>query len=114
MAKKEKKEKKEKPLDKMTAKELREMALGIEGIAGVHAMNKSELVEAIKKAKGIADEKKRKTVASVDVRAIKQKIKELRSQKEAMKEAGEKDKVQILRRRINRMKKKTRRAALAG
>jgi len=112
MAKKEKKEKKEKPLDKMTAKELREMALGIEGIAGVHAMNKSELIEAIKKVKGIVDEKKRQT--SVDVRVIKRKIKELRSQKEAMKEAGEKDKVQILRRRISRMKKKTRRAALAG
>jgi cell division protein FtsX len=112
MAKKEKKEKKEKPLDKMTAKELREMALGIEGIVGVHAMNKSELIETIKKAKGIVDEKKRQT--TVDVRAIKLKIKNLRSQKEAMKEAGEKDKVRILRRRISRMKKKTRRAALAG
>ena len=52
MAKKEKKEKKEKPLDRMTAKELREMALGMEGIVGVHAMNKSELVAAIKQAKG--------------------------------------------------------------
>jgi hypothetical protein len=112
MAKKEKKEKKEKPLDKMTAKELREMALGIEGIAGVHAMNKAELTEAIKKAKGIVEEKKRQT--TVDVRVIKQKIKELRSQKEEMKEAREKDKVRILRRRISRMKKKTRRAALAG
>jgi cell division protein FtsX len=112
MAKKEKKDKKEKPLDKMTAKELREMALGIEGITGVHAMNKSELVEAIKKAKGIVDEKKRQT--TVDVRAIKRKIRELRSQKEEMKAAGEKDKVRICRRRINRLKKKTRRAAIAG
>ncbi len=112
MAKKERKEKKEKPLDKMTAKELREMALGIEGIVGVHAMNKSELIVAIKKTKGIDDDKGRKTTR--DVRAIKQKISELRSQKESMKEAGEKDKVRILRRRISRMKKKTRRAALAG
>ena len=53
MATKEKKEKKEKPLDKMTAKELREMALGMEGIVGVHAMNKSELVAAIKEAQGV-------------------------------------------------------------
>ena len=112
MATKEKKEKKEKPLDRMTAKELREMALGMEGIVGVHAMNKSELVAAIKEAKGIADEKKRDK--SGDVRSIKKKIRELRSQKETMREAGEKDKVQLLRRRISRLKKKTRRATKAA
>ena len=112
MAKKEKKEKKEKPLDRMTAKELREMALGMEGIVGVHAMNKSELVAAIKEAKGIADEKKRDK--SGDVRSIKKKVRELRSQKETMREAGEKDKVQLLRRRISRLKKKTRRATKAA
>ena len=112
MAKKERKEKKEKPLDRMTAKELREMALGIEGIAGVHAMNKSELVAAIKEARGIKDEKKRDK--SIDVRSIKKKIRELRSQKETMKEAGETGKVQMLRRRISRLKKKTRRATKAA
>ncbi|MBW1981935.1 MAG: transcription termination factor Rho [Deltaproteobacteria bacterium] len=111
MAKKEKKEKKEKPLDRMTAKELRELALGIEGIVGVHAMNKGELLKAIKEAKGIVEEKKRQ--AAVDVRAIKRKIRELRSQKEACKEARDKQKVKILRRRISRLKKKTRRAAMA-
>jgi hypothetical protein len=109
---KEKKEPKEKPLDRMTAKELRDVALGLEGIVGVHAMNKSELLAAVKKAKGIVDEKKRQT--SVDVRTIKRKIRELRSQKEAMKEAGDKKKMKILRRRINRLKKKTRRVAMAG
>jgi len=112
MPKKEKKEKKEKPLDRMTAKELREMALGMEGIVGVHAMNKSELLAAIKEAKGIEDEKKRDK--SGDVRSIKKKIRELRSQKETMREAGEKDKVQLLRRRISRLKKKTRRATKAA
>lgn len=112
MAKKERMEKKEKPLDRMTAKELREIALGIEGIVGVHAMNKSELIDAIKKAKGIEDEKKRET--SIDVRTLKKKIRELRSQKETMKEAGEKDKVRVLRRRISRLKKKTRRAVKAA
>ena len=108
MAKKEKKEKKEKPLDRMTAKELREMALGMEGIVGVHAMNKSELLAAIKEAKGIEDEKKRDK--SGDVRSIKKRIRELRSQKETMREAGEKDKVQMLKKRISKLKKKTRRA----
>ena len=96
----------------MTAKELREMALGMEGIVGVHAMNKGELVAAIKEAQGVEDEKKRDK--SVDVRSIKKKIRELRSQKEAMREAGEKDKVQILRKKINRLKKKTRRATKAA
>ena len=96
----------------MTAKELREMALGMEGIVGVHAMNKSELLAAIKEAKGIEDEKKRDK--SGDVRSIKKKIRELRSQKETMREAGEKDKVQLLRRRISRLKKKTRRATKAA
>jgi hypothetical protein len=109
---KEKKEVGEKPLDRMTAKELREVALGLEGIVGVHAMNKSELLAAVKKAKGIVDDKKRQT--SVDVRTIKGKIRELRSQKEAIKEAGDKKKMKILRRRINRLKKKTRRVAMAG
>ena len=108
----EKKGFEEKPLDRMTAKELREVALGLEGIVGVHAMNKSELLAAVKKAKGIVDDKKRQT--SGDVRTIKGKIRELRSQKEAMKEAGDKKKMKILRRRINRLKKKTRRVAMAG
>ena len=108
----EKKEPKAKPLDRMTAKELREVALGLEGIVGVHAMNKSELLAAVKKAKGVVDEKKRQT--SVDVRTIKRKIRELRSQKESMKEAGDKKRMKIIRRRINRLKKKTRRVALAG
>ena len=112
MAKKERKEKKEKPLDRMTAKELREMALGIDGIVGVHAMNKSELISAIKEARGIEDEKK--SDKSVDVRSIKKKIRELRSQKETMREAGEKGKVQMVRKRISRLKKKTRRATKAA
>lgn len=106
-----KKEKKEKSLERMTAKELRELALSLEGLVGVHAMNKGELIQAIKEAKGIAEEKRQ---AAVDVRTIKQKIRQLRAQKEALKEAGETQKVKTLRRRISRLKKKTRRAAAAG
>jgi hypothetical protein len=101
----------EEPKEPEEPEELEEVALGLEGIVGVHAMNKSELLAAVKKAKGIVDDKKRQT--SVDVRTIKGKIRELRSQKEAMKEAGDKKKIKILRRRINRLKKKTRRAAMA-
>jgi hypothetical protein len=110
MAKKEKKEKKEKPLEKMTATELRKYALEMGSITGVHGMNKEELLAAIKKEKGIADEGKKK--AKVNMRELKEKIKELRAQKAAAYEAGESNKkINILRRRMNRLKKRTRKAA---
>ena len=111
MGKKKEKVKKEKPLEKMTAKELREMALELEGIVGVHAMNKQELIDAIKEVKGIVDEKKKRT--DIDVRAIKKKIKELRELKRQAKAKGDKKRVEILRRRMSRLKKQTRRAAAA-
>jgi hypothetical protein len=110
MAKKEKKEKKEKPLDRMTATELRKYALDMGEITGVHGMNKEELLSAIKKVKGIVDEGK--VVKTVNMRELKQKVKELRGLKAAAYEAGESNqKVNILRRRMNRLKKRTRKAA---
>ncbi len=109
MGKKEDKAKKEKPLDKLTAKELRDLALTIEGISGVHAMNKNELIAAIKEAKGITDDRSGKK-AGIDVRSLKEKIKALRENKMQAKEAGETKKVDLLRRRISNLKKKTRRA----
>lgn len=108
MAKKEK-EKKEKPLDKMTAKELRELGLATGGIVGVHAMNKAELVAAIKEIRGIVDEKG--TKKDVDVRALKQKIRELKDKLEQAKEAGNSKLIQSFRHRVSNLKKKTRRAA---
>ncbi len=111
MAKKERKEKKEKPLDKMTATELRKYALDMGEISGVHGMNKEELLSAIKKAKGIKEEAK-KTTPAVSVRDLKEKVKELQARKQEAAQGGEgKKKLEILRRRINRLKKKTRRAA---
>lgn len=111
MAKKENKDKKEKPLDKMTATELRKYALDMGGITGVHGMNKEELLAAIKKEKGIVDEGK-KAAKQVNMRELKQKIKELRALKAAAYEAGESNKkINILRRRMNRLKKRTRKAA---
>ena len=109
MAKKEKPQKKEKPLDKMTAKELREIALKIPEITGVHGMNKAELLTTIKKERGIADEEKKKT--DVSVRDIKKKIQALKVQKSEAHEKGDKARTTVLRRRISRLKKKTRRAA---
>jgi hypothetical protein len=110
MAKKEKPEKKEKPLDKMTAKELREIALKIPEITGAHGMNKAELLAAVKEARGIVDEAKKKKT-DVKVRDIKEKIQALKRQKAEAHEQGDKAKATVLRRRISRLKKKTRRAA---
>jgi hypothetical protein len=109
MAKKEK-EKKEKPLDKMTAKELRDAALEIEGITGVHGMNKAELLSAIKEARGIVDETAKKR-SDVSVRELKKKIQTLKAQKTEANANKNKVEAKILRRRINRLKKKTRKAA---
>lgn len=109
MGKKKEGEAKEKPLDKMTAKELREMALGLEGIFGVHSMNKAELIANIKQAKGIVDEVSKKK--SVDIRAIKLKIQELRARRLQAKESGNNKLADALRRRIGNLKKKTRKAA---
>lgn len=102
---------KEKPLEKMTAKELREYALGIEGIVGVHSMNKPELIAAIKEAKGIVDEGGKKADPAA-IREAKKKIKELRAKRDEMGEEADRKQKDVLRRRINRLKKKTR--ALAG
>jgi len=108
MGKKEK-EKKEKPLDRMTAKELREVALQIPEIAGVHGMNKIELLAAIKNARGIVDETVKES--DVSVREIKKKIQGLKTLKKEARENKEGAKFKILRRRISRLKKRTRRAA---
>ncbi|MCD6138935.1 MAG: transcription termination factor Rho [Deltaproteobacteria bacterium] len=109
MAEKEKKGEKKKPLDRMTAKELREVALDIPEITGVHGMNKAELLTAIKKAKGIVEEKAKKS--DVSVREFKKKIRELKAQKAEALENKDKLRTKMLRRRISRLKKKTRKAA---
>ena len=108
MAKKEK-ESKEKPLGKMTAKELREIAKGIPEINGVHGMNKGELIAAVKAARGIVDEKAERTDHSV--REIKKKIRALKAKRGGAVEGNDKKMATIYRRRISRLKKKTRRAA---
>jgi hypothetical protein len=111
MGKKKEKEKKEKPLEKMTAKELRELALTLEGIVGVHAMNKNELIAAVKEARGISDEKKTGAKADIDVRSIKAKIKELKEKRTLAKEAANAMLADAFRRRISNLKKRTRRVA---
>jgi hypothetical protein len=110
MGKKKEQEKKEKPLEKMTAKDLRELALTLEGIVGVHAMNKNELIASVK-AKGITEGKKAGAKADVDIRVLKAKIKELKEKRSGAKEAGNNMLADAFRRRISNLKKRARRAA---
>ncbi len=104
----------EKPLDKMTAPELREIAKEIPGVEGVHAMKKEQLLAIIKEYRGIKDDtpkKKAKKEIGLTVKQLKEKIVRLKSEKEAALKARDKKKVDIIRRRINRLKKQTRKVA---
>lgn len=97
----------EKPLDKMTVKELREIALEIPSITGVHGMNKEDLLSAIKAERGITEEGRKKSARSM--RETKQKIKALKVQKTDALKAADRKMADVYRRRISRLKKKTRR-----
>ncbi|MBA2849402.1 hypothetical protein G4V39_09405 [Thermosulfuriphilus ammonigenes] len=102
----------EKPLEKMTVKELRAIAMEIPEITGVHAMNKEELIAAIKEVWGIKDERSPKAGS---MRELKAKIKELRRLAEEAKAKGDKLLWQRYRRKAIQLKKKTRRLAkMAG
>lgn len=107
MAEKKKKEKKEKPLEKWTTKELREEALKIPNIQGVHGMNKEELIEVVREAKGLpAPEKKKKAVS---VREVKAKILDLKKKRDEERAGGAtRQRLDVLRRKISRLKKQTR------
>ena len=100
---------KEKPLEKMTVKDLREMAKEIPEITGVHEMKKDEIIHAIKEAKSIEDKPEKKK--SYSVQEIKKKIRELKTERKVALEAKDKKMATIYKRRISRLKKRTRRAA---
>lgn len=110
----------EKPLDKMTVKELREIAMEIPDITGVHGMKKDELLSVVKKTRGITDEepvkkKKVKKTSSgpMSIKEMKQKIVQLRAEREEIRKTGDRKKLDALRRLINRLKKQTRKSASA-
>ncbi len=115
----EKEQSAERPLGKMTGKELREIAEKLPGVTGVHAMKKDQLLDIIRETRGIKGEgparkKKRKTNRpTLSVKELKEKIAQLRQEKEAARGARDKKKVGVLRRRMNRMKKQTRKVAQA-
>lgn len=111
----------EKPLDKMTVVELREtVKKEIPGLTGVTGMKKEQLLETLKEARGIKEEapakkKKKKKPAGpkkeMTVKDMKQEIVRLRAEREILRQEKDKKKLEIIRRRINRLKKMTRKAA---
>jgi len=103
------KETKEKPLDKMTIKDLKEIALKLPEITGVHGMNKPELIAGINKSRGIVGEKMKKSTGSI--RALKKKIRELKIKRESAISSSDKKMASIFKRKIKKLKQKTRRAA---
>jgi hypothetical protein len=106
-----------KPLAKMTAVELKEVAVEIPGAVGVTAMLKADLLSLIREYYGLEDEAatKKKKVKKVKVKAtvkeLKAKIIELRGKKQEVRETGDPKQIDALRRRLNRLKKQTRKAA---
>ena len=110
----------EKPLDKMTVIELREVVKQeVPEVTGVTGMKKAQLLEIVKEARGLKDEapvkkKKKKTAGpkkDLSVREMKLEIIRLRAEREVLRQEKDKKKLEIIRRRINRLKKMTRRAA---
>jgi hypothetical protein len=110
--------KEDKPLEKLTVKDLREIALGIpheHTEIAVSDMKKAELIEFIKSARGI-EEKAPAGKKTVKVKAktkrtkteIKDEIRSLRTDRQSARDSGEKNRARLIRRRINRLKKLTR------
>ena len=99
----------EKPLEKMTVKVLREIAKDIPEIVGAHGMKKEELIVAIQETKGVKVVPVKKIDSNIAV--LKQKIKALKVQRQTALEARDKKMATIYKRRISRLKKKTRRKA---
>ena len=109
-----------KPLEKMTAIELREMAMTIPGATGVSAMKKEELVPLIREYMVIKEEfstepkAKKIKKPKANIKELKAKVVQLQGEKKAARENKENEKVDVLRRRINRLKKQTRKVVVVG
>ena len=125
----------EKPLEKMTVKALREIAKEIPEITGAHGMKKEELLVAINEVRGVkAETAETETVKAEPVKAepvkadksikgkavkktgsttgeIKKQIKALKAQRQAALEAQDPKMATVYKRRISRLKKKSRKAA---
>ena len=105
-----------KPLEKMTAKELRELAMKqLPQVVGASGMGKDELLADIKKVLGIGGEEG--PVGSPykgQILAMKRQAKTLRAKKLEAGAAMPREERVLLRRKINKLKKRSRRLAAAS
>jgi hypothetical protein len=104
-----------KPLDKMTAKELRELVLKqVPQVTGASGLGKDELLVQIKAALGMGGEDGPKTSPyKTKILSMKQKMRSLRTKRTEVAGDGSRRQKEILRRQINKLKKRTRRLAKA-
>ncbi|HEX7126623.1 MAG TPA: transcription termination factor Rho [Thermodesulfobacteriota bacterium] len=97
-----------KEIEKLPTPKLKEEALKIEGLTGVHGMNKEELIKVLKQHYGIKEEGKK---PSASTRELKAKVRELKARREEARQSGDRKRVDILRRRVKRLKRRMRRTA---
>ena len=100
----------EKLLEKHTVKELKEVARVIEGIHGVSAMKKDELIDAIQTAKDspLKTVRKESVANMIDV---KKNIRLLKQEMADIREKGDKIVARQIRKKIGKLKKRTRKMA---
>ncbi len=106
-----------KPLDKMTAKELRDLVLKqIPQITGASGLGKEELLVQIKEVLGIGGDEEGPKVSpyKTKILSLKKKMRELRELRLGTSGEGSRLKREILRRQVNKLKKRTRRLANAS
>jgi hypothetical protein len=95
-----------------TLADLREIAKGIEhdAIQGYTQLNKQHLIVALAKALGIQHE--HHEVVGVDKSAIKSRIRELKTQREAALAAHDRAQLKVVRRTIHRLKRRIHKATV--
>ena len=111
-----------KPFEKMTVKELRELCMQIPGVVGASGMRKEELLNTIysymehvgsplERSSGGKAKKAPKSVKKLTPADLKKKIVVIREKKLQALEADDSKKANAMRRRINRLKKQSRKIA---
>ncbi|WP_272699415.1 hypothetical protein [Desulfovibrio sp. Fe33] len=99
-----------KPLEKMTSKELRALCMEkLPMITGASGKEKDELVQEIKEVFGIVDEEQVSPYKR-QIHEIKKQIRAMRVLRGELEDRAQRDR---LRRKINKLKKRTRRLARA-
>lgn len=100
-------------LRKKTIADLREIAKGLEheAVQGYTQLRKDELLLAICTALGL-DAREHHRVVGIDKKAIKQRIRELKGEREAAIEAKDTEQVRRVRRKIHRLKHQLRAAMI--